>query len=60
MRVKVGNVWYRATPSQPIMVELNEKDKWNLDNMQTKAHNYAEFHDSTLLTKNEKLKWMQE
>ena len=43
MRVKIGDVWYTATPEQPIMVELTPTDKMNLAKMPPEANRYAVF-----------------
>ena len=59
MRVKVGNNWFQAEPGQPIMVELNEKDKKNIAEMGDSTR-YALFDNLTEMTKSEKVEWVTE
>lgn len=49
MRVKIGDDWFDATPSQPIMIELTEQDKRNIINIS----------DLDVRTTEEKLEWME-
>lgn len=59
MRVKVGNDWFGATPTQPIMIELTEQDKRNIRNMHPEATKYAIFSDLDEKTKEQKMDWME-
>lgn len=61
MRVKVGDTWYEATAGQPIMVELTDADKQNIERMLPEATKYAEFddHDIANTTKEDRLAWMR-
>lgn len=59
MRVKVGDTWYEVTLDTPIMVELTEADKRNINSMHPSATKYAEFHDDTPLNREERQEWME-
>lgn len=59
MRVKIGNDWYGATPTQPIMIELTENDKRNILNMHPNATKYAIFSDQDKSSREEKQEWME-
>ena len=58
MRVKVGSKWYDVMPSNPIMVELTEKDKENIANMV--GTKYAVFDNEGIYTwsEDDMKKWM--
>lgn len=58
MRVKVGDVWYEATPEAPIMVELTKRDKDNIVEMIDSARKYAIFADGDTRSKDQMLDWM--
>lgn len=60
MKVKVGSDWFEATPEQPIMVLLSEDDKRNIANMAPDATKYALFAEEALMTRDEKLAWMDD
>lgn len=58
MRVKVGDTWHSCELGKPIMIELEEGDKTNIQNMLPEAKKYAIFHDDEATSKDQKLKWM--
>lgn len=45
MRVKIGDKWFEPTIGQPVMIELTQQDKANIDNMHPDATRYAIFDD---------------
>lgn len=45
MRVKVGDQWFGAEPGKPIMIEVTQQDKDNIQNMVPGATKYAVFTD---------------
>ena len=62
MRVKVGDVWYKAGPGRPVMVELTEMNKRYIAGMHEDAKLYAEFSgDDPLYPDPESMRrWMKE
>lgn len=56
MRVKVGDQWHEC---QPIMVELADQDKVNIQKMHPDATKYALFDDDDEMSRDEKLAWME-
>ena len=59
MRVKVGNEWFETIPKQPIMVELTQQDKLNIQDMLPSASKYAVFSDEDEMDEGSKLSWME-
>jgi hypothetical protein len=57
MRVKVGNTWYEATPTDPIQVEFTQQDLQNIKDMPTIYTRYAYFHPDTKLTIEQRTSW---
>ena len=60
MRVKIGATWYSATFDTPIMVELDELDRRNIEGMPADYHYYACFVDHDTRSADEKRAWMIE
>ena len=61
MRVKVGDQWYEATPDQPIMVELDDRDiytKYRLIHRHSAWYAEFAFEDTARTTDAQKLEWM--
>ena len=60
MRIKVGDTWYVAEPGQPIMVQLSEQDRDNIERMPYGTDRYACFHDDDAATTtiNDRQEWM--
>lgn len=44
MRVKIGDTWY-DDQHEPIMVEVTERDRWNIKHMPLDNQRYASFPD---------------
>jgi hypothetical protein len=44
MRVKIGETWYDDRDT-PIMVEVTERDRWNIKHMPLDNQRYASFPD---------------
>lgn len=59
MRVKVGDTWYDCQPDQPIMVELTDKDKFNIQHMAERATRYAVFDQKNAFNKQTMKEWME-
>ena len=60
LRVKVGMKWHEVNRYQPIMIELTEQDKLNIQNMAPEATKYAIFSDdSYFVSVEDKMAWMQ-
>jgi len=55
MRVKIGNKWYDPE-KEPIMVELSEKDKWNIIHMLKSNKYYCVYPDT--ISKEDIKNWM--
>ena len=58
MKVKIGDKWYEPTPNAPIMIVLNNHDKFNLSHMDENDTKYAEFHDDDEKSITEMQEWM--
>lgn len=59
MRIKIKDTWYECEDDQPMMIELNKRDKENISNMAKEATRYAIFTDTCPLTTDEKVEWMK-
>ena len=57
MKVKVGDKIYSAK-DQPIMVILDENDRFNIAHMPESVTRYAEFPSDHNMTTEEMLEWM--
>jgi hypothetical protein len=60
MRVKIGDQWHSATATQPIMIELSERDRANLAAMPSDYHYYACFADADPRQSQERIAWMRD
>lgn len=59
MRIKIGSDWFECKRGQPIMVELDVNDKFNISNMHPDATKYALFDDADQMSVPEKREWME-
>ena len=60
MKVKVGDEWFGATKDRPIMVQLNDRDKANIRDMDEGIYRYAEFSPGDPRPVKEREAWMME
>jgi hypothetical protein len=60
MRVKIGDQWFQAEPGQPVMIELEPKDRTNILNMTEGATRYAIFDHFDDMTEDERQLWMDD
>lgn len=60
MQVKVGSIWYRAEPGQPVMLYLEPQDRANIENMHPEATRYAAFHEDEPMNREERREWVED
>ena len=62
MKVKIGDTWY-SSDETPILFQLNEAEQQHIADLnRSVAHHgkYAVFPESTNMTREEMLRWMEE
>jgi hypothetical protein len=60
MKIKIGDTWYENTPSTPIMLVFDEKDKQNMQNMCLFTNKYVIIHSETNMKPEEQYFWMND
>ena len=60
MRVKVGDQWFEAKPGQPIMVEIDSRDRANLATFPPDRDRYVVFAENNRPSEEDILAWVNE